>query len=359
MNNLKLPDWIPLQRVGSIGDILRHWKEGLLCCLPDWLRTRLAPSLNPLILEIGEQEAALHRQSDEGLRQLERLSLEAQNSAQLLDVLLKGRRERLIVRVPLAWVLLKKAVFPSAARENLRQVIGFEMDRLTPFTADQVYYDFRILESGSDAARLPVELAVMPLARIEPWIAMLKGKGVVPAVIDAEGLWSRTNFLPPEARQRLNKGRLLVNGLLFMIFLLLLAAALATPLWQKRGIIDELSDQVALARREANALLDVETQLEKSRESLNYVMTRRREAPPVLEALDLVTRLLPDDTWLQQFDLREGTLELRGMSAQATALIKRLEESPGFESVGFRSPVVQAQGKERFHLSARLMVSGG
>jgi general secretion pathway protein L len=344
--------------MGSPGDILRRWEEGLLCCLPGWLRTRLASSLNPLILELGEQDAVLYRQSDDGPHELERLSLETQNSGELLGVFLKGRKERLILRVPLPWVLLKRAVFPAAARENLRQVIGFEMDRLTPFTMDQVFYDFRVLESDTDAPRLPVELAIVPRARVESWLTLLTGKGGGPAAIDADGLWSRINFLPPDARPRLDRGRLLVNGALILIFLLLLAAALGIPLWQKSGIIDELNEKVALARREANAVLDIQTQLEKSRESLDYVTSRRREAPTVLEALKEVTVLLPDDTWLQQFELKQGKLQLRGMSAQATALIKRLEDSPAFEGVGFRSPVVQAKGKERFHLSARLMVSG-
>jgi general secretion pathway protein L len=343
----------------SLGDILLHWKEGLLCCLPDWLRKRLAPSLNPLILALGEQDAVLYRQFDEGPLELERVSLATPNTGQLLNILLKGGGERLIIRIPDAWVLRKNSVFPAAARDNLKQVIGFEMDRLTPFTVDQVFYDFRPRESDTDdAAHLLFELAVVPRARIEPWLTLLKGKGISPTAIDASGLWSRVNFLPPDARPGLGRGRILVNGTLAVVSLLLLAAVLGTPLWQKKEIIDRLNGEVAQARREANAAMDTQVQLEESQESLDYVMTRRREAPPVLEALKLVTELLPDDTWLQQFDLHKGKLELRGMSGQATALIQRLEDSPGCKNVGFRSPVVQAQGKERFHLSAELMASG-
>ncbi|NCA70797.1 MAG: fimbrial assembly protein, partial [Sphingobacteriia bacterium] len=86
------------------------------------------------------------------------------------------------------------------------------------------------------------------------------------------------------------------------------------------------------------------------------VLQQKWDSPNLLLMLRDLTDLLPDDTWLQTLDYNNGELELRGESAQATALIGMLEQAPGFEQVSFRSPVTQVPqtGKERFNISLRL-----
>lgn len=58
---------------------------------------------------------------------------------------------------------------------------------------------------------------------------------------------------------------------------------------------------------------------------------------------------------MQNLDFREGEIQIRGESAQATALIDLLDQAPGITDVTFRSPVVQVagSGKERFHISMK------
>src|SRR5688572_14780902 len=46
--------------------------------------------------------------------------------------------------------LVRRVTMPAATEENLGTVLGFEMDRLTPFPAEDVYYDYRVV--GRDAA---------------------------------------------------------------------------------------------------------------------------------------------------------------------------------------------------------------
>ena len=49
---------------------------------------------------------------------------------------------------------------PAATEENLAQVLSFEMDRLTPFRADEVYFDHRVVGRDAAAATLAVLVAV-------------------------------------------------------------------------------------------------------------------------------------------------------------------------------------------------------
>jgi general secretion pathway protein L len=74
----------------------------------------------------------------------------------------------------------------------------------------------------------------------------------------------------------------------------------------------------------------------------------------VLELLDELTRILPDDTWITRLDIKGSELEIQGQSASAAALIPLIESSSILQNPRFRSPVTQIPRSdvERFHLSA-------
>ena len=55
---------------------------------------------------------------------------------------------------------MRRVTMPAATEENLRQVLGFEMDRLTPLRADEVYFDYRVVSRDAAAGQIAVQLAV-------------------------------------------------------------------------------------------------------------------------------------------------------------------------------------------------------
>src|SRR5687768_11099155 len=56
--------------------------------------------------------------------------------------------------------LVRRVTMPAATEENLATVLGFEMDRLTPFRAEEVYYDHRVVGRDAAANTIAVMLAV-------------------------------------------------------------------------------------------------------------------------------------------------------------------------------------------------------
>ena len=56
---------------------------------------------------------------------------------------------------------------PLAAAENLREVLTFEMDRQTPFTADQVYFDYQIVQRDNTNGRISVEMTAVHRADVD------------------------------------------------------------------------------------------------------------------------------------------------------------------------------------------------
>jgi general secretion pathway protein L len=134
---------------------------------------------------------------------------------------------------------------------------------------------------------------------------------------------------------------------------LLIAAVLITPIWQKTREQENLTRELRHVRIAAEEVEQVREALERARLGSVEVLNRKRGQPRMTDLLRELTDLLPDGTWVQTLNFRDGEVDIRGESTQATALIGLLEQGPGISAVSFRSPVMQvaSTGQERFHIS--------
>ncbi len=330
------------------------WWRGLTTCLPPAMRHLFAASSSRLIVapQGGVAQVSLHK--DDTRIELPQLDSQAPNP-QDLSAAHSTSNLSVELKLPESMVLHKQLRLPDSVGENLRQVLGFEMDRLTPFQVDQVLYDCRVVKRDTQQQKLEIELALVRRDKVEPWLQALNEMRLAPAVIAPAGSWSGANLLPPTQRGN-GSATARMTRVLWGLSLILIIAVLISPLLQKRALVEALGADLSKVRREANQVVNLRDQVEQSLGSARAVLDRRMRRRPVLEVLRDVTRLLPDDTWVQQLEFKGDTLQLRGESAQALGLIERLESSPLLQDVGFLSPVVQMAGKgrERFNLSARI-----
>ena len=141
-------------------------------------------------------------------------------------------------------------------------------------------------------------------------------------------------------------------------------AAVFVPLLQKRQYAIGLTALNAEAGVQAQAADKLRQQLERMQNDYNYILAKKYAYPSAVHVLDEVTRVLPDDTWITQLELKasgraketQHDLYLRGESGNAGKLIALLEESKLVELVTPRSPTTKIQGSagEIFDLGARL-----
>ncbi len=106
---------------------------------------------------------------------------------------LRAPGERVTLVVPKAWVIVRTADLPPAVKENLSGVISYELDRLTPLSAERAFYDFRILDE--DPNRIRILLAAVKADVLDPYVEALKRKGIavqrVAVSLSAAGTLSR------------------------------------------------------------------------------------------------------------------------------------------------------------------------
>jgi general secretion pathway protein L len=346
-----------LQRV-NVSGFLQWWVGELIALLPPRIRRVVVGRQQRLVLDMtGENVTALcHRgSSPQVLGRFAIAQLGAEEVANLRQQLgvAAGRCPDTTVRLPPDLALQKELTLPLAAEENLRQVLAFEMDRQTPFKADQVYFDYDVLTRDSAARRLRVRLATVPRKTLDTLLERLELVGIRPDRVDVTGN-SAVNLLPAERRPVHSQGQRRVNSALGAAVVLLALASAVIPLWQQRELVLELRPRVAAAQSEAEQVMALRDKLERAVKESRVVLDKRRKTPLVIDVLNEVTRLLPDGTWLSSLELKGNELRIQGESTGASALVGVLEASPRFSQVHFSSPVTQnpATGRERFQLSA-------
>ena len=67
--------------------------------------------------------------------------------------------EGVTLSIPKAWAVVASAEFPSTVRENLASVVAYELDRVTPFSSDDAFFDFTVLKEMDERISLQVTAA--------------------------------------------------------------------------------------------------------------------------------------------------------------------------------------------------------
>ena len=80
--------------------------------------------------------------------------------------------------LPRAYTAFNRVLLPAAARENLAQVLEYEMEHLIPLPRDQVYFDFSVRELGEE--RIEVLLMCIPREVVRVYLEALEDAFVRP-----------------------------------------------------------------------------------------------------------------------------------------------------------------------------------
>jgi general secretion pathway protein L len=349
LTDLRLPS------LGSTaaGRALARWRQQLWRCIPRGGRVWLA-SRSPDLVFVPDGDRAHAFRDVIGERQLLGV-VDADSEAALPGGVLAGKRSwrSTILELPSDAVLIRGVVLPAQVGANLRRVITYELDRLTPFDAAAVYYDAHVVNEVAQGAKVQVELAICPRASASRWLERLSRAGAPVSRVTWPEAWSDANLLPPESRPRPQRLRMLMPWVLAVVIAALLFAVAMTPLWQKSNDQIRLTQTLRQVSAEAAEVSRLREALDRARLGSVAVLERKRDRPRMTDLLLELTDLLPDGTWVQTLNFRDGEVDIRGESTQATALIGVLERGAGISNVTFRSPVMQiaATGSERFHIA--------
>ena len=351
----------------QFGQFLRWWGGELRELLPERWREKLIPPRRALLFRLSRDELELGIMESDQQHQLavfplaEDPRLHQQKLRELLveRELLESQRELLIDD---GAVLRKEVTLPLAAESGLARALSFEMDRQTPFRADDVYFDYRVLERNRESGQLRVELLLTPRQDLDRQLVVLEDWGLAPSVVDVDvdGEPINVNLLPQEQRFRVVNWRTRFNWALAGVMVILLAAVMFQSLWLRQHQIAAVEQAIEEVRSEAMRVQQIRQQITDAYEAAGFLTERRASAVPTVKILAEVTRVLPDDTFLDRVVIGDGTVQMQGKSNNAQRLIELVNQSKYFDNAAFRGPtrLDSRTQREIFDLTANSSTGG-
>lgn len=370
------------QKSGLVA-FLRWWASELVPLVPSSARNAVARRrMRPILAFDGQVATIWHPKLSNGAVSVEPMATIAlDGDAQAVAA--AGRRAvdelgriayrgvagapRVRLAIPARAVLRRTLTLPVAVEENLRQAIGYDLDRLTPFKADELYYDAAIVARDAARGTLSVDFAAVRRQVVDTALAYATGwgadvrsvtpdlPGAPPSKLDlapeeARGVpapWKRWSFWAPVA----------ALGAVALV-------AVVLPLWQKRDYAIAVIGRAQAAQQQAMVSEKLRGELERAVSDYNFALDRKFAFPSIVRILDTMSSVLPDDTWVTQLEVRtlpkgrdrDREFILRGESGNAGSLIPILENSGLVVHVAPRSPVTKIQPGtgEIFDLGAQI-----
>lgn len=233
-------------------------------------RLKRADFVDGLGIYVGPHEVALaavrKRLFQVSLRDTARVPLPgldhpAERRQALTDAVAQFTRDRKLdtsrtfLSVPRSEAAFNRVMLPVAARENLAQVLEYEIENLIPLPKDEIYYDFSSREMGED--RLEVLVMCIPRQVVQGYLEALAQADVRPRgiVLASTAIADYLAFCRGEPQSPLGlvvrapgatEVALLAGGRL-VSSQLLPASRLAEPNTLSRSLARQLSDELLAA----------------------------------------------------------------------------------------------------------------
>jgi general secretion pathway protein L len=355
----------------SLGDMVKWWLGELAALVPDAVRRHFVGQRTRLILLVDAPGDNLLEETGQRSRRLGRVDLDAPAPGRARRVLAAVPRAArngatgLVLRFPASRALRTPVSLPLAADKNLPDVVGFEFERLVPFSRPDVYYAYRVTARDKQAQMLRLELIVLPrfeVAKLSQTLGAL-GLPVVGLEVAESGFESKVTSIPlgdRAAGSAMQAGRRIVIGLSAAAAVLALIC-LAIPFWHASSAIETLTAQMAEARHQAEAAAALQKQIDAKRQEQQFLTDRKRAMPTASELLATLTQLITDDAYLTEMTITGDRVRLVGVANSATALLTLIDQSPAFHGAAFQSPIVQDPrlNRERFDITVGIAKRGG
>ena len=347
------------------GHFVRWWASELRQLLPSGLQARMQHAKRRILLKLHGDELAISVHEADMFQEIEVLttSQDSRIQRQQIHDLLNERELSEVSRdlvLPESRLLCKEVILPIAAEANLRQALSFEMDRQTPFHANDVFFDYRVLQRARETAQIRVELVVTLKQPVLREIEQLKPLGLPPSGVDVElnGTPAGLNLLPPELRHRIVNRKSRVNLMFVGIVGLLLLSVMMQSIWLKQHQIREVQEAIDEVREEAMEVQQIRNRITDASEAAGFMREQRSASLPTVKVLAEVARILPDDTFLDRLIINLDSVQMQGKSQNAQQLIELVNSTPYFSDAAFRGPtrLDNNSQKEIFDITAVLVV---
>jgi hypothetical protein len=158
------------------------------------------------------------------------------------------------------------------------------------------------------------------------------------------------NLLPADRRDTSSRAVWIPAVALAVLVLMLAGALFALPVYQDHRYERSLQSEIGKVEPGARRAAAVEREIDTARKRTILLDDFRRRSKADMDVLQEMTRLLPQQVWLNLLDLSRTTVFIAGETDQAAPLLKLIDGSPYFEGSEFVQPPMRAAAGETFRI---------
>ena len=269
----------------------------------------------------------------------------------------------IILRLPHGTVLRRRMSLPATPARYLRRVIAHELVFQTPFTPDQIYFDYRVLTPHRPDGGMSVEIALARQEDVAQAMEIVHGLGLAPSQILHGPPGNREAqfdlLRDPRLPRKIHWPPIVVAGLSALALVLLAGVVLAQD---GRAVETQrlVTAKLAALQGQAQEAESLRQKIAVVTDRMSF-LPRERQVDRPDRVLEELARVLPDDAWVNHFDDDGKTVQISGYSKTANRLIVLLDGSALFDNARFTAPTMASDvaGSEQFEISLQVTGSGG
>jgi len=248
-------------------------------------------------------------------------------------------------------LLLRRAVsLPKLQPTELQAALLLEIQALSPFAPGDALWTHEVSPQDGNAQRVQVVLTSRRLIDQHMAATHPQFASQIPEVWVPSAIGSGFAMLPgfgEARRQRQGVAWRWASALLALLALALVAAMAVTPTVQLYMRSLQASQAMEALRQKAGPVLAQREALLAATEQLTNLAKLIDKPVPPLQAINLITEALPDDTSLLGLQIQGLKVSISGQTGNAAALMKQLGGTPGLRDVKAPTPATKPLGAPR------------
>lgn len=246
-------------------------------------------------------------------------------------------------------LLLRRSVdLPKLQPAELDAALALEAQAFSPFAPGETVWAHEVAPHGNNVQRAQLVLTSRKL--VDQHLAAVHPQRQAPEVWVPRAVGPGFVMLPgfgEARRQRQGAAWRWASGLLAALALALLAAMAVTPTVQLYIRSIKATQVMAILQQKAGPVMAQRELLVRATEQLSSAALLTGKPLPPLQALNLITESLPDDTSLLNLQIQGLKVTMSGQTANASALMKQLGGTPGLVDVKAPTPATKPLGAPR------------
>uniref|UniRef100_B0T7N5 Fimbrial assembly family protein n=1 Tax=Caulobacter sp. (strain K31) TaxID=366602 RepID=B0T7N5_CAUSK len=251
-------------------------------------------------------------------------------------------------------VLVRDLDIPRLSRADLNRLLTANMDRFTPFSADQVYFDARfVAESGDGKQRLRLAVIIRERARLILHQARSLGVEIARMGPEARDAAPPIDFLPAIMAAEGGGDRRRLTAW-WTVCATLVALNILTAVMLDMRDVSRLRDVVEAEQPRVEAAGRMRQAVQAEQDTRLALLRRRSQNEP-LRIIAALAETLPSGQWVQRFEWNGRTVRVVGFKTAGFDVPNALGATPTLtnpRSLLSDMPVKAANGREPFDVIA-------